>query len=111
MILIGIKVTTAGKGDRGIYLREWEDTRKVIEVIKIYSLFSVNEYKVSVNVKTVFHTDTDNKVKVEFEQRISLQATQSWIQVPKFLQTANEGLLSIFLFSIFTNRTLLYCSC
>ena len=60
------------------------------------------------NVKTVFHQDTDNKVKVEFEQRIALHSSQSWIQVPKFLQTANEGVFHIKIPSVNKKKSVLF---
>jgi hypothetical protein len=73
---VRVDVATAA-GQRGIYLREYEESRKVTEA--------------TVNVKTVFPEETDNRTKVAYEKRVLLKSTQPWVQVPKFLVSANEG--------------------
>ena len=76
-IINDVRYDVTQAGNRGIYLRDYEDSRKILET--------------AVTVKTVFHENTENSVKIQHEKRISLHSSQSWITVPKFLASANEG--------------------
>ncbi|MHC4091064.1 MAG: tripeptidyl peptidase II [Planctomycetota bacterium] len=63
--------------NRGIYLREPAETNQPLETL--------------VRVNPVFHEDADNREKVGFEMRVSLESTASWIEIPDHLMLMHGG--------------------
>lgn len=63
-------------GARGVYLRDWEETNRVLEA--------------TVRVTPVFHDDVASKEKIEFERRYALVVSHpQWIEAPKHLILSN----------------------
>ena len=62
---------------RGVYLREPDETRKPFET--------------TVRVNPVFHEDADNRLKVDFQKRITLKVTAPWIEAPQHLMLMHNG--------------------
>jgi tripeptidyl-peptidase-2 len=68
---------TLSRGARGIYLREREESARILET--------------TVRINPVFPKSTDPRRKVDLERRYRLEATAPWIQIPKHLLLAHEG--------------------
>ncbi|MCH7870153.1 MAG: S8 family serine peptidase [Planctomycetes bacterium] len=64
-------------GARGVYLREPNETR--------------HPFETTVRVNPIFHEDADNRRKVAFEKRITLEATAPWIRAPSHLMLMHNG--------------------
>eukprot|EP01114_Cavostelium_apophysatum_P008446 TRINITY_DN2094_c0_g1_i2.p1 TRINITY_DN2094_c0_g1~~TRINITY_DN2094_c0_g1_i2.p1 ORF type:complete len:1234 (+),score=363.51 TRINITY_DN2094_c0_g1_i2:119-3820(+) len=73
---VDIRYDVTCSGNRGIYLRNFEESEKPSEF--------------SVNVRAVFHESVANREKITYEKRVTLKSTQPWIDVPKFLALSGE---------------------
>jgi tripeptidyl-peptidase-2 len=71
------QVTIPADDARGIYLREPYETRHVVDARVI--------------VDPVFHEDADNRLKVEFETRVNLEATVPWIECAEHMLLMHGG--------------------
>ncbi|MCK4341305.1 MAG: S8 family serine peptidase [Phycisphaerae bacterium] len=65
------------KHRRGIYLREPYETEQ--------------PYETSVTIDPVFHDDADNRDKVDFELRITLESTARWVECAEHLMLMHGG--------------------
>ncbi|MCH7725669.1 MAG: S8 family serine peptidase, partial [Planctomycetes bacterium] len=62
---------------RGVYLRDPRETQRVLET--------------QVRIRPMFHEDDDNRDKVAFSMRLSIEATEDWVSAPGSLYLTHGG--------------------
>lgn len=72
-------VKVSSSGDRGIYLRGWDETSRI--------------FQSNVNVSVVFREDDvkENPLKLAYEQRLALTCSETWVSVADYLLLNSGG--------------------
>lgn len=66
------------EGDRGVYLREPEETSKL--------------YEAACWVKPSFPTDADTEKTYKLDLKLALSSTEPWVRTPEYLSVPSNGM-------------------